>query len=98
MPILDKNLLLAEIEERLNNYIPANTTRQIINDAAEVMTRYEVTRLKPDDGSDDSEQLIELFLNAKERERIHVSKKVNGYIRDAVRASKKSSKAWKGQV
>lgn len=36
--------------------------------------------------------------NAKERERIHVSKKVNGYIRDAVRASKKSSKAWKGQV
>lgn len=68
MPILDKNLLLAEIEERLNNYIPANTTRQIINDAAEVMTRYEVTRLKPDDGSDDSEQLIELFLNAKEIE------------------------------
>lgn len=36
--------------------------------------------------------------NAKERERIHVCKKVNGYIRDAVRASKKSSKAWKGQV
>lgn len=36
--------------------------------------------------------------NAKERERIHVSKKVNGYIRDAVRASKKSSKAWKGKV
>lgn len=36
--------------------------------------------------------------NAKERERIHNSKKVNGYIRDAVRASKKSSKAWKGKV
>ena len=33
MPILDKNLLLSEIEERLNYYVPANTVRQIINDA-----------------------------------------------------------------
>ena len=36
--------------------------------------------------------------NAKERERIHVSKKVNGYIRDSVRASKKKSRTWKGKV
>jgi hypothetical protein len=36
--------------------------------------------------------------NAKERERIHVSKKVNGYIRDAVRASKKKSRSWKGKT
>ena len=68
MPILDKNLLLSEIEERLNNYVPANMTRQIINDAAEAMTRYEVTRLRPDGDDDDSEQLINLFLNAKEIE------------------------------
>ena len=68
MAILDKNLLLSEIEERLNNYIPANTVRQIINDAAEAMTRYEVTRLKPTGDDDESDQLIELFLNAKEIE------------------------------
>lgn len=68
MPILDKNLLLSEIEERLNNYIPANTVRQILNDAAEAMTMYEITRLKPDGGGDDTDQLINLFLNAKEIE------------------------------
>lgn len=68
MPILDKNLLLSEIEERLNYYVPANTVRQIINDAAEAMTRYEVTRLKPSGDDDESDQLIELFLNAKEIE------------------------------
>lgn len=68
MPILDKNLLLSEIEERLNNYVPANMARQIINDTAEAMTRYEVSRLNPDAAGDDSEQLIGLFLNAKEIE------------------------------
>lgn len=68
MAILDKSLLLSEIEDRLNNYIPANTVRQIINDAAEAMTMYEITRLKPDGGSDESDQLIDLFLNAKEIE------------------------------
>lgn len=36
--------------------------------------------------------------NAIQREEIHRKKKINGYIRDAVRASKKSSKAWKGKV
>lgn len=36
--------------------------------------------------------------NAQERERIHNSKKVNGYIRDAVRASKKKSRSWKGKT
>lgn len=66
MPILDKKLLLSDIEERLNNYIPANTVRQILADAGEVLTRYEVTTLKPDDGGEDeSKQLIRLFLDAK---------------------------------
>lgn len=68
MAILDKNLLLKEIEERLNDYIPANTVRKIINDAAEAMTQYEVTRLRPDGGRDETDQLIDLFLNAKEIE------------------------------
>jgi site-specific recombinase XerD len=68
MAILDKNLLLSEIEERLNNYVPANMVKQILNDAMEAMTMYEVTRLKPDGGGDETDQLINLFLNAKEIE------------------------------
>lgn len=36
--------------------------------------------------------------NERNREDHHRRKKVYGYIRDAVRASKKSSKAWKGKV
>ena len=66
MSVLDKKLLLADIEERLNNYIPANTVRQIITDAGEALTRYEVTAKGPDDGGrDESLQLIKLFLDAK---------------------------------
>lgn len=36
--------------------------------------------------------------NEQQREDLHKKKKVNGYIRDAVRASKKSSRAWKGKI
>ena len=69
MPILDKNLLLSEIKDRLDDYIAANTVKRIIADASAAMSNYEVTRLKPDGGIDDeSEQLIDLFLNAKEIE------------------------------
>lgn len=36
--------------------------------------------------------------NAKERERIHRKNKVDGYIKDAIIASKKGNKPWKGKV
>lgn len=36
--------------------------------------------------------------NAKQREDLHNKMKVHGYIRDAVRASKKKSRTWKGKV
>ena len=36
--------------------------------------------------------------NSIQREDIHRKKKINGYIRDAVRASKKKSRRWKGKV
>lgn len=69
MSVLDKNLLLSEIQDRLDDYIPANTVKKILNDAAEALTMYEVTRLSPTDGGgDESGQLIDLFLNAKEIE------------------------------
>jgi len=42
MAVLDKKLLLAEIESKMNGYIPADTVRRIITDVAETMTKYEV--------------------------------------------------------
>jgi len=45
------------------------------------------------------EQYLE-FVRARneERERIRHHKVTDGYIRDAVKASKKSSRSWKGKV
>ena len=70
MAILDKKLLLADIEAMLNGYVPADTVRRIQNDIAEAMTRYEVERTaEKDEGADtESEQLLDLFLDAKKIE------------------------------
>ena len=40
------------------------------------------------------------FVRARheERERIHKMKVADGYIHDAVKASKKSSRSWKGKI
>ena len=68
MAVLDKRLLLADLEDKLNAYIPANTVRQIINDTGEVLTGYEVTALPPDDGGGgdrETQQLIRMFADAK---------------------------------
>jgi site-specific recombinase XerD len=70
MSILDKKLLLSDIEKRLNAYIPYDTVRKIIADAGEAMTNYEVTSSGPDGGGgkDESKQLVRLYLDAKEIE------------------------------
>lgn len=69
MPVLDKKLLLSDIEAKLNDYIPANTVKQILADAGEILTRYEVMILPSDNPEDDeSKQLIKLFLDAKDIE------------------------------
>lgn len=68
MPILDKKLLLADIEKRLNAYVPADTVRRIIADAGQAMMNYEVTSFGSDgggNGKDESMQLIQLYLDAK---------------------------------
>lgn len=69
MSILDKKLLLSDIEKRLNAYVPADTVRQILADAGEILTHYEVTATDPDDGGrDESKQLVRMYLDAKEIE------------------------------
>lgn len=70
MAVLDKKLLLSDIETMLNAYIPADTVRRISTDIAEAMSRYEVTRIGEPDGGTDNEsmQLLNLFLDAKKIE------------------------------
>lgn len=67
--ILDKKLLLDDLKTRLDDYIPANTAGRIITDLGELLTKYEVTILKPDGGGDDeSKQLLRMYLDALEIE------------------------------
>ena len=69
MPLLDKKLYLAELEERLNAYVPANDVRRIVESAADALTAYDVKAARADgDENDDSKSLIKLFLDAKEVE------------------------------
>lgn len=66
MGILDKKLFLADLQTRLDDFIPANTARQIIEQAADVLTGYGIT-VNPTaaGGADESESMIKLFLDAK---------------------------------
>lgn len=66
MPLLDKKLYLADLEARLNDFVPANDVRRIIEQAADALMSYDVITM-PTDGStpDDSDSLMKLFLDAK---------------------------------
>lgn len=50
MALLDKKLYLADLEARLNVFVPANDVRRIIEQAADALLAYDVTTL-PQDGS-----------------------------------------------
>lgn len=66
MSILDKKLFLANLEARLNEFVPANDVRKIIESAADVLVGYDVLSAAPDGGgTDDNDSLIRLFLDAK---------------------------------
>ena len=66
MPLLDKKLYLADLEARLNDFVPANDVRRIVEQAADALMSYDVITM-PTDGStpDDSDSLVKLFLDAK---------------------------------
>lgn len=64
--ILDKKMYLADLEKRLNDFIPANDVRRIVEQAADALMLYDMTTLPTDGGTpDDSDNLIKLFLDAK---------------------------------
>jgi len=43
MPILDKKILLKDIEHILNDYVPANTVKKIMLEAGNVLENYEIS-------------------------------------------------------
>lgn len=66
MPLLDKKLYLADLEARLNDFVPANEVRRIIEQAADALLTYDVTTIPTGGGTpDDSDNLLKLFLDAK---------------------------------
>lgn len=66
MALLDKKLYLADLEAKLNDFVPANDVRRIIEQAADALARYEIETVSEDSvGSTDSENLVKLFLDAK---------------------------------
>lgn len=67
MPILDKNLLIDRIEERLNDFVPANTVRRILEEMSAEMAGFDITAL-PNGTDQDGNDLVALFINAKECE------------------------------
>lgn len=67
MSVLDKKMLLLDLETKLNAYIPANTVRQITYDLGEIMMKYEVETVedKNEICEDESQQLLKMFIDAK---------------------------------
>lgn len=69
MAILDKKVFQAQVEEKLNAYVPAVMVRRIATDIAETLTEYEMEHtavgFKDDENDIESKQLLELFLDAK---------------------------------
>ena len=65
MPIVDKQVYLAMLREKLDDYVSANTVRQIIADASETLSGFDVITLAPTSCEhNDSMQLIQAYLDA----------------------------------
>lgn len=66
MGVLDKKLFLADLQVRLDDFVPANDARRILEQAADVLSGYDLTAATPAEGGhDESESMIRLFLDAK---------------------------------
>lgn len=66
MAILDKKALVADLEKRLEEYVPSKTARAVLHDLSDVLDGYDVATLAPAvEGMDDSMDMINLYINAK---------------------------------
>lgn len=81
MSLLDKQLFLKQMEQRLGAFIPANDLPRIIAAAGEALEGFEVTSATTGGGSDgDSDDLLQFFLDAKRVEGLS-EKSLYGYER-----------------
>ena len=65
MSLIDKQMLLRELEARLGSFIPADDINKIMIEADDVLIEYEVTRTPEGDGGrNDSEDLLSYYFDA----------------------------------
>lgn len=66
MAIIDKKAFLNDLQDLLDEYIPAKTVRQILASAENALGGYEMMTVIPETPSaDDSSQLIDLYINTR---------------------------------
>ena len=68
MSVLDKKLLVEEITKALGEYVPTATVSRIADTIGETLERYSVERTAEEDGVDESEGMVKLFIDAKRSE------------------------------
>ena len=68
MSILDKHLLLGEIEEQISNNLPKNQATSLLNQISNCFENYDISHIESTNEDQDSQELIKLFLNTKKLE------------------------------
>lgn len=66
MGLVDRKMLLRDLEAKLGDYIPANSVQRILESADEVLIDYEITCSNSDSYDIESKDLLNYFLDAKQ--------------------------------
>ena len=69
MATVDKELFIEDVQDRIEEYIPAKQSRKVVSDIRDVMVGYDVQQIAVDDtDNSDTAELIRQFLEAKKSE------------------------------
>ena len=68
MSVLDKQNFLKEVENEISNILPKTKTKTLITQISNVLTTYDVEQTNTTQTAADSQELLNLFLNAKQIE------------------------------
>lgn len=68
MSVLDKQNFLKEVENEISNILPKTKTKTLITQISNVLTTYDVEQTNTTQTAADSQELLNLFLNAKKIE------------------------------
>ena len=89
MSLIDKQMFLKELAERLGAFVPANDIHKILAETDEALKTYDVISIPVDD-ADDSEELLKYFLDAKRVE--GKSEKTVGHYKYVLKRLRKDTK------